>query len=73
MSVVDAQPVDTLVYVFEIAGGMVGIVFVASMLLAAVRWRRRRRGSYRAKLKQLRSAGGPTRVRSVRSSGDRGP
>jgi hypothetical protein len=49
MSAVDAQPLNTLIYVFEIAGGMVGTVFVASMLLAAVHWRRRRRASYRAK------------------------
>jgi hypothetical protein len=73
MPAIDAQPLDTLIYVFEIAGGMVGIVFVASMLLAAVRWRRRRRGLYRAKRKQLRPAGGPTHVRSVHSSGGRGP
>jgi hypothetical protein len=49
MSAVDTQPLDTLIYVFEIAGGMVGTVFVASMLLATVHWCRRRRALYRAK------------------------
>ena len=56
MPAVDAQALSTLIYVFEIAGVMVGVLFVANMLLVAIRWRRRRRGAHHAELKRLRPA-----------------
>jgi hypothetical protein len=41
---------------------MVGVLFVVSMLFAAVHWRPRRHGAYRATRQQLRPAEGPRLV-----------
>ena len=71
MAAVDVEPLSTLVYVFEIAGAMVGVLFVVSMLLAAVRWRPRRHGTYRATRQQLRPAQGPKPGGSAESSDGR--
>ena len=73
MPAVDAQALSTLIYVFEIAGVMVGVLFVANMLLVAIRWRRRRHGAHHAELKRLRPAEESTGVGPAESSDGGGP